>query len=63
MRNPIYIAALLVLIGEAWLFLSLPLVVYTVLVGIGCHLFVVLYEEPTLRKRFGPEYEQYRRSV
>lgn len=52
-RNPIYIAALLVLVGEAWLFLSLPLLVYAVVAAIGCHLFVVLYEERTLRGRFG----------
>ena len=62
-RNPIYIAALLVLVAEAWLFLSLPLVVYAVLAGIGCHLFVVVYEEPTLQKRFGEEYDLYRRDV
>jgi protein-S-isoprenylcysteine O-methyltransferase Ste14 len=62
-RNPIYIATVLVLVGEAWLFLSLPLLVYAVLAAIGCHLFVVLYEEPTLRKRFGVEYELYRRNV
>src|SRR5712691_3522842 len=62
-RNPIYIAALLVLVAEAWLFLSLPLLAYAVLAGIGCHLFVVVYEEPTLQKRFGEEYDLYRRDV
>src|SRR5438105_7795247 len=62
-RNPIYIAALLVLVAEAWLFLSLPLLVYAVLAGIGCHLFVVVYEEPTLQKRFGEEDDSYRRDV
>ena len=62
-RNPIYIAALLVLVAEAWLFLSLPVLVYAVLAGIGCHLFVVVYEEPTLQKRFGEEYDLYRRDV
>jgi len=62
-RNPIYLAALLVLVAEAWLFLSLPLLVYAVLAGIGCHLFVVVYEEPTLQKRFGEEYDLYRRDV
>jgi len=62
-RNPMYIGAILVLVGEAWLFLSLPLVAYAVLAGIGCHLFVVLYEERTLRGRFGAEYELYRRNV
>jgi protein-S-isoprenylcysteine O-methyltransferase Ste14 len=62
-RNPIYIAALLVVVGEAWLFLSVPLLVYGVAAAVAFHLFVVLYEEPTLHKRFGAEYEQYRSTV
>ena|SRR5579883_349766 len=62
-RNPIYIGALLVLVGEAWLFLSLPLLIYDGAAAVGCHLFVVGYEEPTLRRRFGAEYETYRRHV
>ncbi len=62
-RNPIYIAALLVLTGEAWLFMSPPLLMYVVLAAVAVHLFVVLYEEPTLRRRFGAEYELYRRNV
>ena len=62
-RNPIYIAALLVIVGEAWLFLSLALLVYAVLAAVGLHLFVVLYEEPTLIRRFGAEYDLYRNKV
>jgi protein-S-isoprenylcysteine O-methyltransferase Ste14 len=62
-RNPIYIAAVLVLLGEAWLFMSLAVFVYAMLAAVGCHVFVVLYEEPTLRRRFGAEYEQYERNV
>jgi protein-S-isoprenylcysteine O-methyltransferase Ste14 len=62
-RNPIYLAALLVLLGEAWLFLSIPLLVYAGIAALGCHLFVVWYEEPTLYARFGKEYEKYRASV
>ncbi len=62
-RNPIYIAALLVVIGEAWLFLSLPLLVYAAAMAIFCHLFVIGYEEPTLRRRFGETYEEYLRTV
>jgi len=34
-----------------------------VAVGIGVHLFVILYEEPTLRRQFGAEYEEYCRNV
>lgn len=58
-RNPIYISALLVVVGEAWLFLSLPLLAYAGAMAISCHLFVIGYEEPTLRRRFGPVYEEY----
>jgi len=62
-RNPIYIAALLVVIGEAWLFLSLALLVYAVALATGFHLFVIGYEEPRLRQRFGVAYTDYVRTV
>jgi hypothetical protein len=58
-RNPIYISALLVVLGEAWLFLSPPLLGYAGVMMIGCHLFVIGYEEPTLRRRFGDAYNEY----
>jgi protein-S-isoprenylcysteine O-methyltransferase Ste14 len=62
-RNPIYVSALLVVLGEAWLFLSPPLLAYAGAMAIGSHLFVVGYEEPTLRRRFGHVYEDYLASV
>jgi protein-S-isoprenylcysteine O-methyltransferase Ste14 len=62
-RNPIYIAALLVIGGEALLFLSLPLLAYAAVLAVGVHLYVVSYEEPTLSRRFGEEYESYLRTV
>ncbi len=62
-RHPIYLAALLVVLGEAWLFLSLPLVIYAASMAIGFHLFVIGYEERTLRRRFGDAYLEYRRRV
>ncbi len=62
-RNPIYIAALLVVLGEAWLFLSPPLLLYSASMAIFFHLFVIGYEEPTLRRRFGETYEEYVRTV
>jgi protein-S-isoprenylcysteine O-methyltransferase Ste14 len=58
-RNPIYIGALMIVGGEAWLFLSAPLLVYTVVLALGFHLLVVAYEEPNLRGRFGEGYERY----
>jgi protein-S-isoprenylcysteine O-methyltransferase Ste14 len=62
-RNPIYIAALLVVLGEAWLFASLPLLVYAAAMAICFHVFVVGYEERTLRRRFGDAYANYLRTV
>lgn len=62
-RNPIYIGALAVILGEAWLFTSVPLLVYAGGASIFCHLFVVSYEERTLRRRFGDDYEEYLRAV
>jgi protein-S-isoprenylcysteine O-methyltransferase Ste14 len=62
-RNPIYIAALLVVMGEAWLFLSPALLLYAGAMAVCCHLFVIGYEERTLRRRFGSAYEGYARTV
>ena len=58
-RNPIYIAVLLVVIGEAILFRSFLLVGYALLVGLVVHMFVVFVEEPSLRRQFGASYETY----
>jgi hypothetical protein len=62
-RKPIYIGALLVLLEEAWLFLSLPLFLYAGAVAVGFHLFVIWFEEPALRAQFGDEYNGYCRTV
>lgn len=62
-RNPIYLAALTVVVGEAWLFMSLPVLAYAGVMAITVHLFVMGYEEPTLERRFGASYTAYRQSV
>jgi protein-S-isoprenylcysteine O-methyltransferase Ste14 len=62
-RNPIYLAALLVVLGEAWLFTSPRLLVYAGVMAACFHLFVTGYEERTLTRRFGPAYLEYRRAV
>ena len=62
-RNPIYIGALLIVSGEAWLFLSVDLLVYAGVLAIAFHLLIIGYEEPRLRARFGEQYEAYRRAV
>ena len=52
MRNPIYVAALPIVLGEAWLFMSLWLLAYAGTMAVFFHLFVTGYEERALRRRF-----------
>jgi protein-S-isoprenylcysteine O-methyltransferase Ste14 len=62
-RNPMYVGAGFVLAGATLFYGSLPLLAFTGFFVLSTHLFVVLYEEPTLSRTFGPEYEAYRRRV
>jgi protein-S-isoprenylcysteine O-methyltransferase Ste14 len=62
-RNPMYIGVALVLLGEAALFRSHHLVLYAAAMLGTAHLFVVYYEEPTLRRQFGKSYTEYCESV
>lgn len=58
-RNPMYIGATLALCGAALFYRSGALLAYGAAFILTCHLFVIVYEEPTLRRTFGPEYEAY----
>ena len=58
-RNPMYLAVLAVILGQALLFGNLDLVEYGALVWLLFQLFVLVYEEPVLRRSFGPEYEAF----
>ena len=64
-RNPMYVGfaagwiGLWIVFGHA----SLTAVIAAALVGFGIHLFVVFYEEPTLRRKFGTEYDAYCHNV
>ncbi len=58
-RNPMYVGVLLTLLGEAWLFSSGTLVIYAAIVITWQHLFVVFYEEPALKRKFGESYSDY----
>ena len=62
-RNPMYIAVLSAVIGEAILFRSFLLVGYALLVWAMMHAFVVFVEEPSLRRQFENSYETYLRTV
>ena len=64
-RNPMYVG-----FGAGWIGLwvvfghaKLALIAAVAAVALGVHLFVVFYEEPTLRRKFGADYEDYCRNV
>lgn len=58
-RNPMYIGVALVVAGQAWLFRSLAISAYLGIVLLIFHLFVLFYEEPTLKRQFGKQYAEY----
>jgi protein-S-isoprenylcysteine O-methyltransferase Ste14 len=62
-RNPMYVGAGLALAGAALYYWSGPLAGYAALFLLATHLFVVSYEEPTLLRTFGQDYEAYCRRV
>jgi protein-S-isoprenylcysteine O-methyltransferase Ste14 len=62
-RNPMYVSVLLILAGEGVLFWSTRLLEYTAMVFMAFHIFVLLQEEPALRKKMGTAYEQYSQDV
>jgi protein-S-isoprenylcysteine O-methyltransferase Ste14 len=62
-RSPMYLAGLLMVLGQAWLFGSASLLEYAAAMALCCHLFVTGYEERTLARRFSPGYQEYRHTV
>ena len=62
-RNPIYIADTAIIAGQSLLLGRLWLLLYAVAFLIVTAAFVRWYEEPTMSRQFGDEYEAYRRAV
>jgi protein-S-isoprenylcysteine O-methyltransferase Ste14 len=62
-RNPMYLSVTLIVLGEVLLTGSVGLLLYWVIWFIAVNLFVVGYEEPALRRRFGQSYDGYTRRV
>ncbi|HEY4817851.1 MAG TPA: isoprenylcysteine carboxylmethyltransferase family protein [Candidatus Acidoferrum sp.] len=58
-RNPMYCSVALVMMGEALVFRSVPLAEVAGALFACAALFVMAYEEPALRRKFGAEYEAY----
>jgi protein-S-isoprenylcysteine O-methyltransferase Ste14 len=63
LRNPMYVAVLALIAGQALLFADTRLVLYGAGFWLATHSFVVMYEEPTLARMFGGEYHRYRANV
>jgi protein-S-isoprenylcysteine O-methyltransferase Ste14 len=62
-RNPMYLAVLAIILGQALLFGSGAALLYAGIVLVAVALFVHGYEEPTLELEYGGEYREYRRNV
>jgi protein-S-isoprenylcysteine O-methyltransferase Ste14 len=62
-RNPMYVAVLAAIVGQALLLGRLALLLYAAGAWLVVAAFVRLYEEPTLTRRFGADYDAYRRAV
>lgn len=62
-RNPMYVAVLSIILGQTLLFSSWALVAYAVIAAAAMVSFAKFYEEPTLARRYGADYEAYRRAV
>jgi protein-S-isoprenylcysteine O-methyltransferase Ste14 len=62
-RNPMYLAVGSTIVGQALLLGRPVLLLYAAAFGVVVAAFVRWYEEPTLNRQFGEQYESYRRAV
>lgn len=62
-RNPMYVAVLCVLIGEAILFESAVILIFAAILFSWFHPWVIFYEETVLKRKFGESYQNYCRKV
>jgi protein-S-isoprenylcysteine O-methyltransferase Ste14 len=62
-RNPMYLAVASVILGQALVFGSWWLLIYAAVFMVAVFAFVHWYEEPTLLRTYGAEYERYRKNV
>jgi protein-S-isoprenylcysteine O-methyltransferase Ste14 len=62
-RNPMYLAVAGIILGQAIALAQLILLLYTATFVLAVAAFVRWYEEPTLLRQFGEQYERYRRAV
>jgi protein-S-isoprenylcysteine O-methyltransferase Ste14 len=63
LRNPMYLAVTAMIVGQALLFGNVRLLEYAALVWVAFHIFVLVYEEPTLAAAYPAEYPIFRQNV
>jgi protein-S-isoprenylcysteine O-methyltransferase Ste14 len=59
MRNPMYVGALIVILGAGMILGSPSIIGLSIVFGLLAHVFVLLYEEPALEEKFGGSYRAY----
>lgn len=62
-RNPMYLGAIAIVLGIALWIGSRSVLLYAMALWITFHLFVLVYEEPHLQRKFGDSYTRYRHQV
>jgi protein-S-isoprenylcysteine O-methyltransferase Ste14 len=62
-RNPMYVAVVALILGQAALFANLGLLIYGIAIWAVFHAFVMFYEEPTLRRQFPYDYGAFTAGV
>jgi protein-S-isoprenylcysteine O-methyltransferase Ste14 len=62
-RNPMYVAVVSAILGQGLVFGNAALLGYGAIVWLLAHLFVLAYEEPTLKASFASEYDAFRAAV
>ena len=62
-RNPMYVAVVSLILGQGLMWADAHVLEYGAAVWVTSHLFVLLYEEPTLARSFASEYPEFRRNV
>jgi protein-S-isoprenylcysteine O-methyltransferase Ste14 len=63
LRNPMYVGVTAMIVGQALLFDRYVLLAYAAVFLLVTMAFVTFYEEPTLRRQFGEQYDAYRSAV
>jgi protein-S-isoprenylcysteine O-methyltransferase Ste14 len=58
-RNPMYVSVVAAILGQGLIFGNIRVLEYGAVVWVLFHLFVLVYEEPTLKASYGSEYERF----